>query len=104
MCSVLEPPFDWHNDAKSPAQQTVDQRTPYGVFKLFGKCAVAGGKPFPYKLDAAATPLVICASPAAAHSHLLHQAQLRMTRAAQLSVPSIAWALNRSGPPWQGGA
>ena len=32
------------------------------------------------------------------------QAQLRMTRAAQLSVPSIAWALNRSGPPWPAGA
>ena len=34
----------------------------------------------------------------------LHQANLRTTRAAQLSVPSIMWALNCSGPPWSGGA
>ena len=29
----------------------------------------------------------------------LHQATLRMTSAAQISVPSITWALNRRGPP-----
>ncbi len=35
---------------------------------------------------------------------LLHQTTLRVTRAAQLLVPSITWALNRSGPPWSRGA
>ena len=33
-----------------------------------------------------------------------HQLALHITRAAQLSVPSIRWALNRSGPPWSRGA
>ena len=28
-----------------------------------------------------------------------HQVRLRMTSAAQISVPSITWALNRRGPP-----
>jgi hypothetical protein len=34
----------------------------------------------------------------------LYQTMLRMTRAAQRSVFSITWALNRSAPPWLRGA
>ena len=36
MSSVLEPPFECHDDAKSPAQQTVDQHTILLLEKSFG--------------------------------------------------------------------